>query len=255
MKRIITVTISFVLMISAYFAVENIDSKAFAKVYPYKVGEFEKSIKLGKTKFYIKGIPGYDPRFVLRMNKLGKVKELDEHVLSPFMTNGKYIYYVKEYSSYNMIIRMSLKSGAKKKIVKFGNGDMFANCSGRYLYVTRDTIKDGIGVTLAYVIDTKTRKMRKIHSNVSKLFYKKGRILISPMHGSAVNQAIYIYKKDGKGKKKIGKAMDAMIKGNSIYLLKIRWTSPMYRVYKCNLNGKKMKAVGKWRNTPPKMFR
>ena len=191
-----------------------------------------------------------------------------------FYTNGKYVIYINKgttvgepyvfedgeeveeiYSYKRTIYRLNVNTGKKQKIIS-GTNYMIANIdsTGTWVYCGPD---ESEGIDKLYAVNVKTRKKRYMENYAGLVECASNRVLVTPAHGDVGNYGITIYKTNGKRIKNISKASFGKIKGKKIYYVsvKIKKARTYYRIYRCNLNGKKEKALTKWKKNVPKKYR
>ena len=257
-KKLFKITFTVALLIIS-IAAQPADTFAAANKYSY----CPKSI--GGKIFRLVNYKGDDYFFgKLYLKEKGHTTLLSANVNESYISNGKYLFYAKkgkriydsewDWNRYNhTIYRINLKTKKKKKIVS-GYSYIPIGCSGNWLYAGTDNLMDGVKL---YAINIKNGKKRYMDNFVDSVQCAKGRVLINYRSGDlSPGGAITIFKENGKKLKSIQDSFRGKIKGKTIYYARVKYSSDktLFRVYRCNLNGNKKKAVTKWSTKYPDKY-
>lgn len=220
------------------------------------------SITVGSATFKCKSYQNSQGWYVCKiiMKKNGKSRTLATSAGSVFITNGKYLYYTKirgktarpkpdSQGNKTTIYRLKVSSGKQKKIVS-GTDWEARTCSGDYLYCGKGYGPEGLDL---YALKLSNGKKRHMVSGVGTVQYKSGHVVTNMNAGDVGNYPLYVFKKNGSGKKKVANGSDIVIKGKKIRYVRCKFGNGMrYKKYECGLNGKNKKAISGWMTTYPR---
>lgn len=193
----------------------------------------------------------------ITLSKNGSYKTVADDASGRILTNGRYLFFSKyrgrssykkggyAYSSNKFTLyRRDLKSGKQKKLATVTGDDLIPyDCRGSYVYFGAQ--KSLYGADL-YSVKISTKKKRRMATGIKGAKCVKDRVIAWSHHNVGINVPVYSFKKGGKGKKQIAKAMEVKVIGKKVYYICIGEGNPIFRKYCCTLTGKKKKAVSGW---------
>ena len=195
--------------------------------------------------------------YTLSVTENGQTRILDTNTHYMLVTNGKYLYYGGNVSTFDTeshisafnvtLYRMDVATGQKTYISEGVNLAAFA-CNGKYLYYGAHASETPYPSTL-YVRDLASGKAKLIGKGISGSVCCTGKRLYAStpsMNGPA--RITYSFNLDGTGKRTVAKNAYLLNPTNSSIVLIYQDSSfpPKYRAYKCTINGKKTKALSDW---------
>ena len=173
--------------------------------------------------------------------------------INTVLTNGKQIFYVLNGTAPDAPKEVRLfnwKDHSDKKITSLkASRTTFISlcvCNGKYLFYT--VLSEG-GPCALYRLTISSGKTKKIIPDASIIKYGYGKYVSWREPGDMwTNVPVYVMNKDGTGVKKIAKAISAAIYKKNIYFVKCiscKKGKNYVKIYRCDLNGKNIKAVTK----------
>lgn len=216
----------------------------------------------GSTFKSVQYYDGSDYTYRIVKTTASKTTTVISDVAAGLLTNGKTLYYSKvvsrsgKYADSNVfkkrIYQLDLTTGKAKKVASGYDCTAFAR-SGNYLYYGT-TVESPEGWKLR-ALNLKTGNVRVMAEHVGMVQCSGNRVVTMTNTGALANLPMYVFKRNGKKVKRLPDGCGVTIKGKKIYFVKARFgTTVTYREYTCNLNGKKIKAVTKWKKKYPKRY-
>lgn len=217
----------------------------------------------GSTFKSIQYYDGSDYTYRIVKTTASKTTTVVSDVEAGLLTDGKILYYSRvvsrsgKYADNNIfknrIYQLDLTTGKAKKVASGYDCTAFA-CSGNYLYYGT-TVEHPAGWKLR-ALNLKTGNVRVMAEGVGTVRCANNRVVTTTNMGTVVNLPMYVFKRNGKKVRRLPDGCGATIKGKKIYFVKVRFAKAAikYREYTCNLNGKKVKAVTKWKKKYPKRY-